>query len=630
MKGFFTFGYVALAIINVLPGSVRAATSSPVLITYDSKIVDGTNIATLLQPVFDAARISHEIVPYSSARDLYYFLKSNQPPPKLIIGPTESRTLDSLNSWQERLLPSVFISPSITTDTNDYPNLRVVATSPNDFDRIQFLHDRFLPHVLDKKFALFYEDDKWGKDLNEKLNLGLREANVRAFAMKSESRSLRSMLNMAVAQCAADNLHVIFVALSRTITVNHLLDSICEYNGHTAVPYTPLLVLLSNYRINGERFDRGLLATNVQCSEVLMVSDVRDSDLENLMSRTNLLLHDVAQVVSNALRQGGSLEASLAQIISFYTERNSQWMDTEGPGHGFQTAYHEAIVGRSLHDLTMLSLRSSNGAVVPVQYGHGRREEVWTVMSPLISEFVSRNAAIQQWFIYVAALALCYFASAYTLAGKTIVRFRLFALRFRFLFLVAISYAVFLMAWYVWVYHDPSLGRNWLLPMGLAFGAPTLLSAADQQFQRFNLPFNVAFVASFLNRIAEDVAARVQTTPQGARLMASIQRNDHAALALAARRLLVSKEFKASDANKFAIWLNDGLKRTESLTDKETTPEEYKDLYGRFVAEILIYKHGFAWQKVTEELERLGIKTGAVGEPSPNSLNVERATELVR
>jgi hypothetical protein len=336
-----------------------------------------------------------------------------------------------------------------------------------------------------------------------------------------------------------------------------------------------------------------------------MISDMDTNYAEKPLSIT--LVHDLSIVLSNCFADTTSPQAALVQALHFYQGRDVPWKDDAGIRSAFHTSYHVKLCGGCLNDLSVLSLGLEAGQITSKPFDTVQNTGFFAFLDRTIWQFYKRNGACQQWFIYVGALIFCYVAAAYTLAGKTIVRFRHFALHSRFLTLVGISYALFLFIWCAWVWNSPSDGRSWLLPVGLAFGAPTFLTTAERQLQRLNLPINVALVANFLNVIAEGTVAEIQTTDQGAEIMSTIRSNSSHDLAIACRRLLASRDLKSADANKFAIWLNDGIKRVESLADKTVTETEYVDVYGRFVAEMLIYKYSFNWKRINDALARLGI-----------------------
>jgi hypothetical protein len=607
-------GALLLALAWAGPAAGKPSSNNWIVVAYD-EVITSPGFKEIIEPGLTNAKkgLEFKYLPYKRGQGLAKFFQTNTFEPGLIIGPTESASLADLNNRvDENERPgTVFIYPGITTDVKEYSKLNALQATPTDEVRVRFVAEKLPDHLPVKNLIVVHEDDVWGQKVKEAVHKIYPEGvksdsslNTRLDAILDSNKvSLKSIIKGA----AEANAHFLFVALSDTRAVNQLFSTLREFNGKNFVKYRPLVVLLSQHPIN--RNDRSLLATNVDAAEAVMVCDLAGT---NVFPRTmtDALMPDLATVLRLIYSYAPNSADALNHLTNFYRGAFASLPEAlqdkfTADNVQFHSSYHKYLKDEAAQEqLAIFLLKTNNQSLFPEIYSAAPAANGTSALARRIAaDFSARNQAFANGYLHAAVFFLAYLVSAFTVSGKTVVRFRRFWYHWRFLLLTGLSLLLAYGTWIGVVWHEPGFGRAYLVPLSIAALAPSLLSAADRMFQRFNLPINVAFIAQSLNDITKGLIAEINKTEQGLRVSNAIRANPTANLELAARQLLVASDISDSTANKFNLWLKESLKRAEKFSADRTLSKIYAD----FIAQMMIYKHGFQWDKIEEELVGVGV-----------------------
>lgn len=492
-----------------------------VAVFYNASIFKDTTLIDKTAAIFDEqSGLKAEPFPYMDSNEFVEkcraLLASDQPV-QLILGPSDSKSLRSLDDGLSQKQTIPFLAPFITTEPSDYKSIQLISGSPTDQTRIQAAMQGFVRHAAQRAFACIHTDDAWGQGVAKHFRGLLTQTEVTMItqpviemevdsATGSRQRKNNSDTFLAFLKKAhKQGVSVISVALIDSQSVNDLLESLKQMNRDSWVKYLPTIVLMNPPSFTDGQGGKGI---NSNYAAEFRLVFVRDEIVDETVAAADrgLLPHiDACRVIAEAYRLSGSTDGAsrnakcLQKIKDFYSEL---WTDESAQiQERLKTGFHRSKVAHSVPAVEVVEARLRQGKVVGVSVDHYFNAGYWKQFLWKLYFFFSHNRSLWNPALAPAFLAVCFASFLHMIRNAAMKNIWLIVWTWAFWGLLLLNVVLTYSCWALSVRYGLIEDDAWAPALLLATLCPSAATALADLMRRFLPMFNLNGVVNIVNEI---------------------------------------------------------------------------------------------------------------------------------
>ena len=521
MKLALFFIRLVLVCVAFWPLRASGADGNPfrVAVFYNASIFKDTTLFDKTKAIFDEqSGIKAEAYPYMDSNEFVETCRAlfaSNRPPQLILGPSDSKSLRSLDDGLSQKQSIPFLAPFITTEPSDYKNIQLISGSPTDRTRIHAAMQGFVRHAAQRAFACIHTDDAWGQGVAKHFRSLLTQTEVTMITQpviemevdstsgsrqrKNNSDTFLAFLKKAHKQ----GVSVISVALIDSQSVNDLLESLRQLNRDSWVKYLPTIVLMNPPSFTDGQGGKGINSSYAAQFRLVYVRDEIVDDTVAAADRGLLPHIDACRVIAEASRlsaDGAGRNAKcLQKIKDFYSEL---WTDESAQiQERLKTGFHKSKIAHSVPAVEVVEARVTQGKVVGVSVDHYFNAGYWKQFLWKLYFFFSHNRSLWNPALAPAFLVICFASFLHMIRNAAMKNIWMIVWTWAFWGLLLLNVVLTYSCWALSIRYGLIEDDAWAPALVLATLCPSAATALGDLMKRFLPMFNLNGVVNILNEI---------------------------------------------------------------------------------------------------------------------------------
>ena len=438
--------------------------------------------------------------------------------PDIILGPSDSDSLKSLDKSLGARMETPFLAPFVTTRPADYSRVTLISASATDEKRVRVAIDQFAKYTTHRALGCLFTDDPWGQGIAKAFRDGLAKRPVNIFtqpvsetetdpstgvrARKDNSDAYASFLNQMWRQGA----RVIAVALLDSKSVNEFMAGLRKLNQDSWLGFQPTILLLNQPTFDEARKGKGILAEYAKQFRIVYVRDQIGSTNVTEARRPILSHLDACNVIAAAAQ--GSLPiasdpagkcAAVRLVREFYTGTwdDEQYAQLEPL---LTTGFHRSLYSKA-RDVEVMQGIYSGGSVTALDVRRYFEGGFWHQLYWRTWFFLSHHPSLWRLETTLPFLALCFGSLLHMVWFSAMKRFWLIWRTRSFWLLFFLNLVLTYAVWVISIWYGVFSETDWLAPLLLAGICPSAASAFAEILKRFVPMVNLSGVFAVLNEM---------------------------------------------------------------------------------------------------------------------------------
>jgi hypothetical protein len=483
----------------------------------DSVLCDQTGSVFTNQSFVDLS-----IIDYADSTEFYAKFRTNVLEASnqfdLVLGPTDSESLRTLDRAVSAKIKVPFLAPFITTPPADYGHIELISASPEDGRRVEVAVAHFAKYMAPRALGCLYVDDAWGQGISREFRNNLAREGTTVFLQPASENEVESSTGVRgrknngqlytsfLGQMQKQGATLIAVALLESTSINQFLGCLENLNKDSWIKFKPTILLLNPPHFDASHVGRGVLAEYVREFRIAYVRDAITARNVPEILRGILPHLDACNVILATARNWpphsndpAGAGVAVQRIRDFYAGEWT-WEEFDMVETNLMTGFHVANYTDS-EDLEIVRAQFRAGKVVPENTARFFESGFWQQLFWREWFFFSHHRSLWHPLLASAFVVICFGFFLHMVWSSTMKGVWLILRTRSFWLLFGLNFGLTYCSWVLSINFGLFADRDWFPPLLLASLCPSALTALRDLIKRFFPMFNINGVFQILNEM---------------------------------------------------------------------------------------------------------------------------------